>query len=497
MPSLRPSKSPRRRILAPLALVLACTGLALPAPALGAAKGIESEISWWVSNGTQTQDANAMRDLGAGWTRITVSWHDAEETKGSYSSSYLAILDRSVQLARQNGMNVIMTVYQTPQWASGTSDPEAPPQTSHYADYASFVRTMAQRYAGQVAAWEIWNEQNLGRFWGQAPNAGSYANLLKTAYPQVKAGDPNAKVAFGGMSGNDWSYLESAYAAVPDLGRYYDVMAVHPYSPVWSPDLVRYGGDGHIARDSFAGYREVRRVMLDHGDDKPMYLTEFGWSTTSQPGMGVSPQQQADYTKLAFQCLQQDPYVQVAIVYELRNNYWAGDADDWEDQLGLVTTNWTHKPAYDAFKSIDPGQGGATYHDGSGPVGTGTTPPPPQPATSTQSSTASPKTTTASHRVTVRVRRSRALRATRSGARRSLTVLGSVAGASGGRVQLRFERKDRRGHWRRSLSLRVRVDRAGHFNRALATRSLGRWRVRAVYVDPQRPVSSRFAYFRL
>ena len=260
---------------------------------------------------------------------------------------------------------------------------------------------------------------------------------------------------------------------------------------------MRYGGDGHIARDSFAGYREVRRVMLDHGDDKPMYLTEFGWSTTSQPGMGVSPQQQADYTKLAFQCLQQDPYVQVAIVYELRNNYWAGDADDWEDQLGLVTTNWTHKPAYDAFKSIDPGQGGATYHDGSGPVGTGTTPPPPQPATSTQSSTASPKTTTASHRVTVRVRRSRALRATRSGARRSLTVLGSVAGASGGRVQLRFERKDRRGHWRRSLSLRVRVDRAGHFNRALATRSLGRWRVRAVYVDPQRPVSSRFAYFRL
>ena len=92
---LRPSKSPGRRILAPLALVLACTGLALPAPALGAAKGIESEISWWVSNGTQTQDANAMRDLGASWTRITVSWHDAEETKGSYSSTYLAATRRN------------------------------------------------------------------------------------------------------------------------------------------------------------------------------------------------------------------------------------------------------------------------------------------------------------------------------------------------------------------------------------------------------------------
>jgi hypothetical protein len=497
MPALRPPKSPARRVVAPLAALLAFAALALPAPALGAAKGIESEISWWVSSSTQTQDANAMRDLGASWTRITVSWHDLEYAKGSYSSSYFALLDRSVQLARQNGMNVIMTVYQAPEWASGTTDAEAPPQTSHFADYASFVHMMAQRYAGQVAAWEIWNEENLGRFWGQAPNAGSYASLLKLAYPQVKSADPNAKVVFGGMSGNDWSFLEDAYTAVPDIGSYYDVMGVHPYSPIWSPDLVRYDDTGHIARDSFAGYREVHRVMLEHGNDKPMYLTEFGWSTTSQAGMGVSPQQQADYTKLAFACLQQDPYVQVAIVYELRNNYWAGDADDWEDQLGLVTTNWTHKPAYDAFKSIDPNQGGVLYHDGSG-TGTGTTAPPPPPAPSgTPATTTSSKTTAASHRVTVRVRRAHSAHAAGARTRHSLTVLGSVAGARGGRVQLRFERRTRRGTWHRSLSLRVRVDATGHFTHALRTRSLGRWRVRAVYVDPQRPVASRFAYFRV
>ncbi|MFL5885350.1 MAG: cellulase family glycosylhydrolase [Thermoleophilaceae bacterium] len=479
-----------------LAVLVACFALALPASALGAAKGIETDISWWVSSSTQTQDANAMSDLGVSWTRITLSWHDMEWSKGQYDSGYLANIDRAVNLARQKGVNIVMTVYQAPDWASGTSDPESPPQTSHNADYADFVRAMAQRYAGRVAAWEIWNEENLGRFWGQAPNAASYVNLLKVAYPAVKAGDPNAKVVFGGMSGNDYDYLDAAYAAAPDLGNYYDVMAVHPYSPIWSPDYVRYDGAGRIAKDSFAGYREVHGVMLAHGADKPIYLTEFGWATTSQAGMGVTPQQQADYTRLAFQCAQQDPYVQVAIVYELRNNYWANDADDWEDQLGLVNTNWSHKPAYDAFKAVDPNQTGCGYHDSNGPLGSGTTPPPPPPAPVTTKPTPSKTTTNAKHRVIVRVKRSRKAKAASAKQRRSLTVLGSVTGARGGRVQLRFERRDRRGHWHRSLRLKVKVGKNGRFQRALKTRSLGRWRVRAVYVDPQ-PAVSRFAYFRL
>jgi hypothetical protein len=107
--------------------------------------------------------------------------------------------------------------------------------------------------------------------------------------------------------------------------------------------------------------------------------------------------------------------------------------------------------------------------------------------------------TTLSHRVTVRVRRLHRLSAAakaRHPKRRSLAVVGSVAGAHDGNVLLRFERKGPRGHWRRSLSLRVTVGSDGRFKRSLATRRLGRWRVRAVYVSADRP-SSPFAYFRL
>ena len=52
--------------------------------------------------------------------------------------------------------------------------------------------------------------------------------------------------------------------------------------------------------------------MLAYGDAKPMWLTEFGWSTTSD-SWGVSAQTQADYLLRAYRMLEQDSYVQVAI----------------------------------------------------------------------------------------------------------------------------------------------------------------------------------------
>ena len=36
-------------------------------------------------------------------------------------------------------------------------------------------------------------------------------------------------MVFGGLSGNDYEYLEQLYAAMPDIGDYFDVMATHAY----------------------------------------------------------------------------------------------------------------------------------------------------------------------------------------------------------------------------------------------------------------------------
>jgi hypothetical protein len=412
-----------------------------------------------------------MKDVGARWVRLNVNW---QSSPSSYS--------RAVDLSRNAGSRIVMM-------ADGTVP-------SNPADYAAAMRNFASYYAGRVEAYEVWNEENLQRFWPSGPNPGQYAALLRAAYPAIKAGDPNAKVVFGGLSLNDYQFVEGAYAAVPDLGRYFDVMATHPYT--WGATYPEAAwtdpSTGRMHKGAFAAYREVRATMLAHGDDKPIWFTEFGWATTTSPGEGVDAATQADYLTRALRCVEQDPYVQVALWYNLRNSYFRHDEDSWNGQLGLMYTDFSKKPAYYSFKSYGPGAGGCVYGQPQSAAG--------QTAASTAASTA----TAAALRLTsisLRVRRRATARAAsrRSGRpvlRRSLTVAGHVRNAKSGRVLLRFQRRAG-GRWRSALAVKTRVSAAGRFSRFLRSSRLGLWRVRALYLgapDARRSYS-RYIRFRL
>jgi hypothetical protein len=430
------------------------------APALAAQRGIETDMTWGMDSQTQARSAAAVHDLGAAWVRLTLSWNQAEPSRGVYSASYLAEVDNAVSLLRANGARVLVDVGEAPSWETGSSNKDTPPTND--GDYASFVHAMAAHYRGQVSAWEIWNEENTSRFWSTGVSPAAYAALLEASYPAIKSADPAATVLFGGTSLNDYAFLAAAYQARPGLGAFFDALGTHPYSGNDPPDLTRRAPDGRISPGSFDGYRELRGTMLAHGDDKPIWLTEFGWAT--YPG-GVDAATQARYLTLAFACADQDPYVAVAIDYELRNNSWAGDALDWEDQLGLLTTNFTPKPAYAAFKAY---AAGCVYHEVDGtPTSPAAVTGPPQPVAPTTDSTSPP---TGLPPITLRLVR----------ARRAFAIAGRVAGASGGRVVLQVERRVH-GRWVRVLRLTARVGMRGRFRRRIALRRRGRLRIRAAY----------------
>ena len=327
----------------------------LPAASGAAEKGVAPDMTWTdtIQLADQDRTAEGLADLGARWVRMDASWYRAEPVSGRYDERFLGEVARAISLARGAGSKVILMVNESPPWASLSGDKNAPPTDP--ADYASYLRFVATRFAGQVDAWEIWNEPNIPRFWSTGPDAAEYARLLRAAYPAVKAGDPAAKVLFAGVAFNDYDFLERAYAADPDLGRFFDVMATHPYTYGGAPpeEIYRRLDNGRVHPGSFSGYREVRASMQQHGDDKPIWFTEFGWATTTQdtPLGGVDAATQADYLTRAYEYLEQDPYVEVAAWYSYRNSNWANDADTWEDQLGLVRTDFSPKPAYQAFKA--------------------------------------------------------------------------------------------------------------------------------------------------
>jgi hypothetical protein len=157
-------------------------------------------------------------------------------------------------------------------------------------------------------------------------------------------------VVLGGLSKNDYGYLEQLYAA--GAGSYFDVGNVHPYTGVADPTLCwDEAGTNRRAVDAFCGIDEVRAVMVANGDaDKPLWLTEFGWST-SATDFGVTEVQQAEFLTKALVALEDRPYVEVAFIYNFRNTFWLHDEpSQWEANVGLLRTDFSPKPAFTALQ---------------------------------------------------------------------------------------------------------------------------------------------------
>jgi polysaccharide biosynthesis protein PslG len=345
--------------LGAVALVLTL-GLRGAEEAGAAQPGLVPDLTWYTSDVDKVRTIAAIEDVGSEWVRLNVQWKEAEPTKGAYNEWWIAEYQKAVAMADAAGQSIIVMVDTAPSWASGSGSSNVPREPG---DYAAFMKYLSGRLGPAVDAYEVWNEPNLKRFWSTGPNAAEYTRLLRAAYPAIKAGNPAAKVVFAGVSGNDYVFLEQAYDA--GAKGYFDVMATHPYPYCGStgPADVRRS-NGRISVDSFTGYREVRATMAARGDVKPIWVTEFGWNTSStkcDPGAGmwqggVTEAKQAEYLYEAFELLERDPYVEVALWYDFRNNYWMKDENAPEAQYGLLRTDFTPKPAYYAYRDYAHGR---------------------------------------------------------------------------------------------------------------------------------------------
>ena len=290
----------------------------------------------------------AARALGAHWARMFVSWRALQPTAAPISEATLEGWEQRFE-ALPKGTKLILDVYGTPEWETGSADEHAPPANPN--DYANFVATLARRWGSLVTAFEIWNEEDSSAWWAGGPDPAAYTRLLQAVYPAVKAVDPQATVVLGGLTGNDYEFLEGVYA---DGGKgYFDAVGVHTDTAcnVLSPYEYLRGLNERMVPDSFLAYREVRKVMVANGDEKPIWMTELSWRTTTaicpegawagQKPEGVTEAQQATYLQQAYHCLAQDSYVKVAL--------WFPIQDEGPVVSGLLRSDGSHKPSFTAM----------------------------------------------------------------------------------------------------------------------------------------------------
>lgn len=352
----------RRPSLLLAALVAAL--LALPGTAMAVEPGVQTHLMWGGEDRADVdRQLDRLAEANATVMRLDVGWASLQQSAADrYEEWLLERLDYVVDGANARGIKPLLTFMETPCWAStapeslkqgcegawwergvqkyGPADPEP------YARAAAFV---AQRYGTKLAGLEIWNEPNHENFFKGPDRAGRYAALLKAAYPAIKAAAPEVTVVGGSISECDLVFIEQLYAL--GIKGHFDAFSIHPYNHDASPLDERPGMD--IRAAFLRGVPAVRQLMLAKGDDKPLWLTESGWTTSlrrAEPwASGVSEATQAQFLEAQHDKIREWDYVAVNIWFNLIDT-GGDDQYDMDGNYGLLREDGSPKPAFEAFK---------------------------------------------------------------------------------------------------------------------------------------------------
>lgn len=379
--------NPLLRRLAGTALLCAAFWLAAPAPAAATVQRAVADTQILAGSDEQhLQGADELaHELHASTLRIDLLWSQAETSRGVYDDAgYLGRVVHLVQAARAQDVQVIITVYSVPEWASDSTFWGKPPSAAYAGyqafypmtaagldDFELFTRHLATLLQGEVFAYECWNEPNLWPFFFPQQRGGdglfaahTYVKYLKRFSAGIRAGDPQALVIAGatGPGGDNDRYrtapqrfatvLESADDAWNSAGHPYplfDGYSHHPYSIGGTKAI---GPDSPAANPGDTVNLANIATLLKILPDKPFYLTEYGYNTelSSSFAVAVSEVDQARYLKQAFRLASRHHQIKLLAWFLLSD--WSTKGDQYSSggvYTGLHRLGGGAKRAWYAF----------------------------------------------------------------------------------------------------------------------------------------------------
>ena len=323
-----------------------------------------------------------------------LQWSEVESNEGERDWGAVEALEKGLVQASEADIDIILIIRSTPMWAQKEAGYFCGPiAQDKLQSFAQFMKDLVSRYSQppyNVKYWELWNEPDVAAqlvqvksvfgCWGDSEDpfygGGYYAEMLKAAYPAIKAADPQAQVLIGGLlldcdpthppEGKDCKpsrFLEGILNN--GGGEYFDIVSFHGYPPY--SGSAKGGGlyyDEHFGPWEHRGgvvlgkVSFLREVLSGYGLDKPIMHTEGSLicpeNTTDEcdPPGDAFYQAQADYVVWLF----------------IRN--WAVDVKGtiWYQYEGpgwrfgsMVGEDGQSKPALDAFRFLTSELGGAEF----------------------------------------------------------------------------------------------------------------------------------------
>ncbi|MGY0194253.1 GH39 family glycosyl hydrolase [Leptothrix sp. BB-4] len=196
-----------------------------------------------------------------------VAWPQLEPEKGRWD---FTLLDRLVDEAQRHQVRLMLVLAQSPPWASARPGeasayrPGYAAEPARLADWTDYVRSVATRYRGRIAEYQVWNEPS-----DRSHYTGTVEQLVEltcSARQVIRQVDPAARLVSAGSAGpgRHVQYLDD-FLSRGGAGCI-DVVSHHFYVPRLAPEAM------------VPIVREVRRVMAKNRvAHLPLWSTEVGW----------------------------------------------------------------------------------------------------------------------------------------------------------------------------------------------------------------------------
>ena len=341
-----------------------------------------------------TNIAGLAQNSGIYWARMDAfDWAQIEPVKTNPRTyNWDVVNEEALKAASVNEINVIAIIRNSPSWAQkNPPSPCGPIKQTNFPDFAEFLRELVKKYGVHpynIRYWELGNEPDLDPTqvpfdsvfgcWGDLDDryfgGGYYAEMLKVAYPAIKAADPMAKVLLGGLlldcdptetdSCKAGKFLEGVLRN--GGGNYFDILNFHGYVPFIGPSS---GYRSLYFDDNFPKWKHRGGVVLGKLDFLQFMLAQFGIDKPifHTEGSLICP----EYNPIDCNSPDNEFYEAQAdyVVWLLVRNWASGvEATIWYAFQGpgwryggLLDAAQNPKPAYNSLKFLTQELGTATY----------------------------------------------------------------------------------------------------------------------------------------
>jgi len=315
---------------------------------------------WW-NETMRTIDLDNIRLMKFTHVKQRFSWSTMEPVRGEW---HWDKADGVVGEVNYRGLEVVARLDGPPDWAiAAPGAPSDPPLD--LAAWTEFCGTLAARYRGQIAAYQVWNEPNLTREWaGHPPSAAAYVTLLAACAEAIRAADPGAIIISAGLAPTgtglpeaipDMDYLRQMYAA--GAAPYFDVLGLNAPGYGNPPEMSPAEAEaaGFLRWMCFRHVEDMRAIMVEAGDaHKQVAILELGWTTDrihpDYAWHAVDEETQAAYLVGAYRYAAQHwrPWAGLITAIYIADISWTPDNEEywWAVNIAGYDNGWQGRPAY-------------------------------------------------------------------------------------------------------------------------------------------------------